>query len=213
MPIHIETFCLGDWMTNCYVLHAHTPRCWIIDAGFHPTPMIQYIQQHRLEPQQIVLTHAHVDHIAGLEALRSQWPKLPILIHAAEQGFLTDTAFNLSIALAAPIVAPPATGTLEHGQSLELESVAFEVRHTPGHSPGSITLVQHDAAVALVGDALFAGSIGRTDFPTSDHDALIHAIHSQLYTLPDTTRVLPGHGPETTIGHERQTNPFTNTNA
>lgn len=208
MSLHIETFCLGDWMTNCYVVHTDSGRCWIVDAGFGPDPLIEYILEHNLEPQQVVLTHAHVDHIAGLEAIRSRWVDLPILIHRAEQDFLSDPALNLSLVLAQPVVAQEATGFLEHGQVLSLDGIEFEVRHTPGHSPGGVTLYHQAGGVALVGDALFAGSIGRTDFPTSDHGALINSIRTQLYTLPNETRVLPGHGPETTIGQERVGNPY-----
>ena len=219
-PIHIETFCLGDWMTNCYVVHPPESRetqpdrdrapggCWLIDAGFNPQVMIRYIQDRQLTPEKMILTHAHVDHIAGLQDIRQAWPDIPILIHEAERDFLADAALNLSIALADPVVAPEATDTLAHGQTFDLAGIGFEIRHTPGHSPGGITLYQPDAKVALVGDALFAGSIGRTDFPTSDHHTLIAAIKAQLLSLPDDTRVLSGHGPETTIGHERASNPF-----
>ena len=205
--LHIETFCLGLWETNCYVVRVGA-SCWIVDAGFEPDAMIGYIEQHNLEPERVVLTHAHVDHIAGLAQVRARWPQIPIVIHIAEAPALLDPALNLSIALDEPVVAPAATGMLEHGQVLELEGVGFEVRHTPGHSPGGVSLYQHEAGVGLAGDALFAGSSGRTDFPGCDHEALLISIRTQLYTLPDETRVLSGHGPETTIGAERRSNPF-----
>ncbi len=205
----VRGFPLGDWQTNCFVVHAKAGRdCWIIDAGFEPQPLIDYIQQQQLTPRLIVQTHAHVDHIAGLAALRALWLDTPILIHEAERDFLTDPMLNLSIALADPIVAPPADRLLQHGEELELDGLTFTIRHTPGHSPGGITLYCPAAGVALVGDALFAGSIGRTDFPTSDHQTLMDAIHNQLLTLPDDTHILPGHGPASTIGQERRTNPF-----
>jgi hydroxyacylglutathione hydrolase len=206
--LHIETFTLGDWMTNCYVVRADGRACWIVDAGFEPAPMIRYIEQHGLTPERIVLTHAHVDHIAGLGALRDRFPDAPVAIHEAERAFLGEPALNLSIVLEQAITAPDADATLAHGDALTLAEHTFEVRHTPGHSPGGITLYQREHGVALVGDALFAGSVGRTDFPTSDHSTLIEAIRSQLLTLPGDTRVLSGHGPETTIARERATNPF-----
>jgi glyoxylase-like metal-dependent hydrolase (beta-lactamase superfamily II) len=208
--LHVRGFPLGEWMTNCYVVH-EAPQggeCWIVDAGFDPRPLLRYIADKQLTPSQVVLTHAHVDHIAGLRELRHQWPGLPILVHEAEEQFLTEPMLNLSIVLEDPIIAPPATGLLKAGQTLKLGSTSFAVLPTPGHSPGGITLYQADSGVALVGDALFAGSIGRTDFPTSNHDDLIRSIREQLFVLPDATRVLPGHGPETTIGHERATNPY-----
>ncbi len=211
-PIHIETFCLGEWMTNCYVVHRQdstAPRSgWIIDAGFNPEAMVRYLQENEIDPQKVILTHAHVDHIAGLADIRRVWPDIPILIHDAEREFLTDAVLNLSFMLDPPVIAPNPTGPLVPGQPLELDGVPFEVRHTPGHSPGGVTLIQPQAKVAFVGDALFAGSIGRTDFPTSDHSTLIESIKIQLLTLTDDTRVLSGHGPETTIGQERMNNPF-----
>ena len=207
-PLHIESFCLGQWMTNCFVVRAGGQACWIVDAGFEPQAMIGYVQQHRLEPRAVLLTHAHVDHIAGLAAVRQAWPDLPVLIHRDEQDFLTDPARNLSIMLEEPIVAPPATGSLAHGQMLELDERCFEVRHTPGHSPGGVTLYDAHGGEAIVGDTLFSGSIGRTDFPNADHGQLIRSIRQQLLTLPEATRILPGHGPKSTIGQERRNNPF-----
>ncbi len=205
----IQSFCLGDWQTNCFVVHqASSPNCWIVDAGFEPDPLIAYIQDNKLNPTHVIQTHAHVDHIAGLGQIRETWPDIPILIHEAEKDFLTDPMLNLSIALADPIVAPQATETLTHGQVLHLNDIAFEVRHTPGHSPGGISLIQHQAKQAIVGDALFAGSIGRTDFPTSNHEQLMQSIETQLMTLPDDMTIYPGHGPISLISRERATNPF-----
>ena len=205
----IRTFCLGDWMTNCYVVHGQGGReCWVVDAGFDPQSMIEYISEQGLEPIEAIQTHAHVDHIAGLNDLRVRWPTLGILIHPAEREFLTDTSLNLSVAAGMPIVAPRATGSIEHGEMIDLDGEVFEVRHTPGHSPGGICLYNADNCIAIVGDTLFAGSIGRTDFPTSSQEQLFESIKKQLLALPDDTRVLPGHGPETTIGDERTSNPF-----
>lgn len=206
--LHIETFTLGDWMTNCYVVHAASGACWIVDAGFNPESMLRYVQERGLSVQAIVLTHAHIDHVAGLSLVQQQHSAAPILLHEAERNFPAEPSLNLSIALAEPIVAPEPTRTVRAGERLELDGHVFEVRHTPGHSPGGIALYCAEQGVALVGDALFAGGIGRTDFPTSDHNMLIDAIRQQLLSLPDETRILPGHGPESTIGRERATNPF-----
>ena len=211
--LRIDTFPLGDWMTNCYVVHVHRPNqaespCWIIDAGFSPEPMIEHIRKTKLQPEQMILTHAHVDHIGGLDAIRAAWPEIPILIHRDEEAFLADPSLNLSIVLDEPIAAPPATRLLNHGDVLTLDGLSFEVRHTPGHSPGGISLYQPQEGVVLVGDALFSGSVGRTDFPTSNSELLFASIREQLLTLPDATRVYPGHGPSTTIGQERANNPY-----
>ena len=204
----IEIFCLGQWQTNCFVVHAGGGSCWLVDAGFSPGPMIAYVRSNNLIPKGVLLTHAHVDHIAGLREVRAAWPSLPILIHPAEVEFLSDPTQNLSLVLDEPIMEPGATGTLEDGQTVVLDGCAFELRHTPGHSPGGVTLYQQNGRVAIVGDTLFAGSIGRTDFPHSNHAHLIASIRKRLFALPDDTRILPGHGPETTIGRERRHNPF-----
>ena len=205
--LSIQTCTLGQWQTNCYVVTVGK-RCWIVDAGFDPEQMLAFIQEESLSVEQVVLTHAHLDHIAGLHDVRRAFPDVPILIHADETDFLTDTRLNLSAAIAMPVVAPEATGTLKHGDTLTLAGVVFEIRHTPGHSPGGITLYQADSGVALVGDTLFSGSIGRYDFPTSDGPALMKSIGEQIMTLPDQTQVLPGHGPASTVGNERASNPF-----
>lgn len=208
--LHIKSFCLGDWQTNCYVLHTLDRQgpCWIVDAGFAPAPMIDYINDRELNLEKILLTHAHVDHIAGLHDIRTALGSAPILIHPEERAFLTDTFLNLSAMTDTPIVAPDADGDLTPDTKLNLGDLPFEIRHTPGHSPGGVSLYQPHAKVALVGDALFAGSIGRHDFPTSDGPLLLQSIREQLLTLPDQTCILPGHGPQTTIANERQSNPF-----
>ena len=203
-----ETFPLGPFETNCYVVSAPNRHCWIIDAGFAPEVMLDYIRDERLEPQRLILTHAHADHVAGVGEVAAAFPGLPIEIHESERDVPADASKNLSLLVGQPVVSPDPTGTIDHGDELRLGELSFEVRHTPGHSPGGITLYCSTLQWAFVGDTLFAGSIGRFDFPTSDGPALIRSIHEQLLTLPDDTRVMPGHGPETTIGRERQSNPY-----
>ncbi len=207
-PLTITAFPLGPFETNCYVVSRPSGACWLVDVGAEPGAMLDHVEAQSLRVEKIVLTHAHADHIAGVaEALR-RFPDTPILIHEAERDFPGDASLNLSLYIASPVVAPDPTATLAHGDTLDLDGLTFTVLHTPGHSPGGITLYQANHAVALVGDTLFANSIGRFDFPTSDGPALLRSIHQQLLTLPDDTRVLPGHGPETTIGHERATNSY-----
>lgn len=169
-----------------------------------------------------MLTHAHIDHIAGLDEIARAFPNAPVHLHQSERLWLTDPTLNLSAAAGQPITcATTVTHALEDGRTLELLGQSWRVLHTPGHSPGGVTLVlesrsegSHGIApgiapgIAFVGDTLFAGSIGRSDFPTSDEAMLHRSIRDQLYTLPATTRALPGHGPPTTIGHEMATNPF-----
>jgi glyoxylase-like metal-dependent hydrolase (beta-lactamase superfamily II) len=205
--LELKSFTLGPFQTNCFVVAA-AGRCWLVDVGGAPGPMLDFVDEQGLTVEKIVLTHAHADHIAGLQDAADRYPDAPILIHADEKNFLSDTTLNLSAGFGLPVVAPDATGTLAHGDRLELAGLTFEVRHTPGHSPGGITLHQPDHALALVGDTLFAGSIGRFDFPTSDGPQLIRSIHEQLLTLPDDTAIHPGHGPSSTIGQERASNPY-----
>lgn len=206
--LDLETFTLGDFQTNCFVVYRPGRAAWLIDVGQDPGPMLDFVEQAELSVEKIILTHAHADHIAGVAEALQRFPGTPIYIHEAEKDFPADASLNLSIYISQPIVAPDPTDTLTHGQSLDLDGLLFEIRHTPGHSPGGITLVQPDNHLAIVGDTLFANSIGRFDFPTSDGPLLIKSIHEQLLTLPDDTRALPGHGPETTIGRERESNPY-----
>ena len=206
--LKIKTFTLGPFQTNCYVVAAEDGGAWLVDVGADPRPMLDHVRDHGLRVEKIVLTHAHADHIAGLSQAADAYPDAPILIHSAEKDFLDDTTLNLSAGFGMPVVAPPPTDLLAHDDELTLGGVVFTVRHTPGHSPGGVALVQPEAEVALVGDTLFAGSIGRFDFPTSDGPTLIRSIHEQLLTLPAATRILPGHGPASTIGAERKNNPY-----
>lgn len=226
----ITTFALGDWQTNCHVVRVpgarppHDPRaCWIVDCGQRPKPLIDHVRRAGLKPVAIILTHAHVDHIAGIDEALAAFGPLPILAHEAERDFNAEPMLNLSAFAAMDTRVSPPTAFLSDGDRLELAGSRWTVRHVPGHSPGGIALIHGlegleraeagdggvaEPPVAIVGDTLFAGSIGRVDFPTSDPEALKRSIRDVLLSLPDSTRVLPGHGPATTIGAERRANPF-----
>lgn len=205
----INTYTLGPWETNCYVIsYPPNPACWIIDAGFEPGELIEGVRAARLTPGAIILTHAHVDHIAGVDEVRRAFPGTPVWVHEAEREWLSDATLNLSAFTGVPVTCHGPGRELKHGDELELGGHAWRVLHTPGHSPGGITLYSADDATTLVGDALFAGSVGRTDFPGCSMEELARSIRTRLYTLDPRTRVLPGHGPETTIDRERRSNPF-----
>lgn len=199
---------MGPFETNCYLVRLDDGECWIVDASFDPQPLIARLKKEGLIPKAIILTHAHVDHIAGLHEVKAAFPEALILLHESEREFLRNPMLNLSAMMGQPVVAPEADRVLRDGDTLKLGESSWRILHTPGHSPGGITLVNDDAGVALVGDTLFAGSIGRHDFPTSDGEMLFRSIREQLYTLPDEMRIFPGHGPTTTIGREKHSNPF-----
>lgn len=204
----VTRFELGPFMTNCYVLRGvRGSACWIIDAGFAPEVLINHVREQGLAPEQVVLTHAHADHIAGLDAVREAFPGIPVALHEDELHWLDNADLNLSSNFGLPLTFAQAERTLRDGDTLELEGEAWSVMHTPGHSPGSVSLYNEGAGLCFAGDTLFRASIGRFDFPASDGARLFASIRERLYTLPDETIVLPGHGPVTEIGREKRTNP------
>jgi len=196
---------------NSYVFHrAGVDDCLVVDPGFEPEAIIAWIEEHGLAPQAILLTHGHSDHIAGNAALRQRWPDLPILIGAGDAPKLTDPVGNRSAPFGLPLVSPPANRLLADGERFEAAGIAITTRSIPGHSSGHVVFVIAAADPPLVfgGDVLFRDSVGRTDFPDGDAAALAAGIRGTLYTLPDETIVLPGHGDPTTVGRERRSNPF-----
>ncbi len=205
--LSIRSAALGDYQTNCYTVQSGE-HLWVIDAGYQPAPLVQLIEEAGIAPEAIVLTHAHSDHIAGINEVLAKYPGTPIWIGSEEEDWLSDPNLNLSAFLGLSVTAPAASRLLNEGDVLTLGETTWNVLHTPGHSPGSKTFVCNQAPVAFVGDALFAGSIGRSDFPGCSHEQLLESIRTKLYTLPDETQVLCGHGPSTTIGQERNHNPF-----
>lgn len=185
-------------------------EAWIIDPGLPPTPrnLTQKIAHLGVRPRRIVLTHCHIDHIAGIDAVMAAVPDLRISAPAAEAEMLTDPDLNLSAGAGFPISAPPADDLLEPGATLRLGPLEWRVLDVAGHSPGGLAFYCPAAGVVIGGDALFAGSIGRYDFPGSSGRLLIANIRRNLLTLPDETVLYSGHGPTTTIGRERLTNPY-----
>lgn len=201
---------LGPFQTNAYILRGpdNPEACWLIDPGMDPGPLIRRIREDRLRPERILLTHAHLDHIAGIPDVRAAFGDLPVGVHAAEERWLGDPELNLSAGFGLPVSIADPDELLEPGATLTLGGLDWTIAHTPGHSPGSVTFYNADTGTLIAGDTLFAGSVGRMDFPTSDGPALFESIKREIYTLPDETVVLPGHGPETTVGREKATNPY-----
>lgn len=185
--------------------------CWIIDPGLPPIAeeMIRYVGENGLTPSAIILTHAHADHFAGLDDVRAAFPEAQVCLGEEEHCFLVDAHTNLSAQFSTPhTVRGDGVSDLAAGSVLHLAGTEWSVLDTSGHSPGGRSIYCAAEKVVIVGDALFAGSIGRTDFPHSDHQRLIRNLTEILLALPDDTRVLSGHGPDTTIGTERRTNPY-----
>lgn len=207
--LRIATLTLGPFATNCYVVSEEgSAACFIVDASFGGEAIVRAVRDEKLEPRALVLTHAHVDHIAGAHVVKRAFPAIPIWIHGEETAWLTDPELNLSATGGLPTTAPVHDRVLAEGDLLDLPGGPWRVFHTPGHSPGSITLYSEVHAVAFVGDALFAGSIGRTDFPGCSFEQLERSIRTKIYTLAPKTRCLPGHGPATSVERERASNPY-----
>ena len=173
----------GQFAENCYlVIDEAGGVCAVIDPGEEADLILRAIAEAGVRPAAIWLTHAHLDHVMGVPRLRRE-RDVPIYLHPADREFVP-------------------------GERVEVGALGFTVRHAPGHSPGSVCLVGDGGGVVFTGDVLFAGSIGRTDLPGADFGTLMRSIERELLVLPDSTIVYSGHGPETTVGRERGTNPF-----
>ncbi|MFQ5491548.1 MAG: MBL fold metallo-hydrolase [Phycisphaerae bacterium] len=200
------------FVENSYVVYrTDDAPCWIIDPGLPPQgdEIIDFIQTHRLKPQACILTHAHGDHIAGVDQVRDALGPMPLYLAQVEWPMLSDPRKNLSAELGLDFtVSTDDLHDLPEGLELTLDGGTWKVLDTAGHSPGGRSLYCAAENVVIVGDALFAGSVGRVDFDHSDGELLINNIRQKLMTLPDQTVAMSGHGHDTTIGHERATNPF-----
>jgi glyoxylase-like metal-dependent hydrolase (beta-lactamase superfamily II) len=210
-PITIRSVVSMPFDENTYILSVPgRSDCVVVDPGFDPEAVLELLAVHELTPAAIVLTHGHADHIAGNAVLKDRWPNCPIVIGHGDASKLTDPVGNLSASYGFQLVTPPADQTVREGERVEFAGMAFEVRETPGHSSGHVVFVveDHEPVIVLGGDVLFAGSIGRTDFPDGSFPELKRSIYEKLFVLPDAAVVYPGHGPKTTVGEEKANNPF-----
>jgi len=207
--MRIQMFTLGDWQTNCYVAHVDgASECVIFDVGFEPESMLNWIAERQLKPEAILLTHAHLDHIGGVDQALSRFGPMQLAIHEAEGEFCGNPMLNLSALLGWEVTCTRPNILLKHGDTVAHGGMTFRVLHTPGHSPGGVTYVHEPSHQAVVGDTLFKDGIGRFDFPTSDVRLLRRSVRETLMQLPDETRIYPGHMDATTIGRERRQNPY-----
>ena len=211
LRLHLGTIVSVPFEENTYIAHLEgRDDCLIFDPGLQPGEIVEYLEQHRLTPAAILCTHGHSDHIAGNATLKQHWPECPLVIGENDAAALSDPTLNLSAAFGLPLVSPDADVTLADGEVFEAAGLKLETHEIPGHSPGHVVFIWHAQQPKIVfgGDVLFRGSIGRTDFPHGSFEQLQQGIHQKLFTLPEDTIVLPGHGEPTTIGEEKQHNPF-----
>jgi hydroxyacylglutathione hydrolase len=212
----VTGFPAGAFAANCYIVApAPGEECVIIDPGQDAERGIEeLLARYRLKPVAVLLTHGHIDHVWSVGPVCGA-KGIPAWIHPADRGLLADPASGLALNVGQELFGgitftePDDVRELTDGATLELAGVELTVRHVPGHTPGSVTFRggADDLDALFSGDLLFAGSIGRTDLPGGDHATMLKSLARTL-TLPDETVVLPGHGPQTTVGAERRTNPF-----
>ncbi len=201
----VHTLVVGRLQTNCYILQSDSTAL-VVDPGDEPERILRFLTDISVKPGGIIATHTHFDHVLGVDSIRDKF-EIPFLIHHDDLSMLESMQSRVHQILGFSVPPPPKVDRfLKDGESIAFGEDRVKVIHTPGHSPGSISLAGQ--GFVLTGDALFNQSIGRTDLPGGDLDTLLRSITKRLFTLDDDTIVYPGHGQETSIGDEKQANPF-----
>lgn len=211
LKIEVTTIVSLPFEENTYIAQIEGREdCLVVDPGLEPEKILSHLDSKGLVPAALLNTHGHSDHMGGNEALKKRWPDCPLVIGSGDADMLTDARRNLSAQFGIPITSPPADVTVEHGEVYSAAGIGLEVRHVPGHSTGHVVYLcrEHDPPLVFVGDVIFSGSIGRTDFPGGSLEQLLDGIRTKLFDLPEQTVLLSGHGPPTTVGQEKRTNPF-----
>ncbi len=205
--MNVETFTVGAFQENCYlIVDDRSRKAVIVDPGGEGERLVEAIEKSGAELEAIWITHAHVDHVGAIASIKRRWD-VPVYLHPADRR-LYEAASRQAEVYGVPFEEPPPPDReFADGQRLELGDAEFTVMHAPGHAPGHVVI--HGQGMALVGDCLFAGSIGRTDLPFSSPPHLAESL-KKIADLPPETVVYPGHGMETTIAEERLSNPFLN---
>lgn len=203
----IETYVIGIVSVNCYLVsNEETKECFLVDPGAYDAAIADHIKEEGLKMQAILLTHGHFDHIMGIDGFLEKFP-VPVYACGEEEALLNDTTLNVSKRICEGYTFSGAT-YLKDGEKLNLIGKEITVLHTPGHTSGGCCYYIPSEGVLFSGDTLFRRSVGRSDFPTGDGDTLARSIREKLLCLPDETKVFPGHMGVTTIGEEREYNPF-----
>ncbi|MFP4194323.1 MAG: MBL fold metallo-hydrolase [Desulfosalsimonas sp.] len=202
----LKTLAVGPIMANCYILGCErTKSAAVIDPGDDADRILMKLSEDNLTLKYIINTHGHFDHVGGNAALKKA-SGAEILIHKADEPMLAELGRTAASFGLPAENSPPPDRTIDEGDEISFGDITLKVLHTPGHSPGGVSL--HTDKMVFVGDALFAGSIGRTDLPGGDYNTLISNIKTKLLVMDDNTKVYTGHGPATTIGQEKRSNPF-----
>jgi len=211
--LYLKAFTFNPFQENTYVVFTEAKEAWVIDPGMYKASeekeFTDFIHSQGLILKRCLLTHAHIDHILGAAFIQEQyglWPE----VHELELFFVNRMPESAQMYGVPAKACPQPTQFIKAHDLLKLGEYEFTCLHTPGHSPGSISFYCENQKIVISGDVLFNGSIGRSDLPMGDHNTLIDSIVNQLLPLGDEVRVYSGHGPSTTIGHERKTNPFLN---
>jgi len=204
--VRIRKLVVGFLQTNCLIVSDDEGEAVIIDPGEDAEHIEDLIASYDLTPRHILCTHAHIDHTFAAGRLQETF-NVELLIHDLDRPLLGEILPEVAFIFDMRQYQQPVLGSpLTDGQTIQVGSLQLQVIHTPGHTPGGVLLLCGSDLIS--GDTLFAGGVGRTDFPGGSEQQLLQSIHTRLLTLDDETRVYPGHGPETTIGQERQTNPW-----
>ena len=207
--VHALTFNL--FRENTYIIWDATKECAIIDPGCMDSAeqeqLADFIESEGLNPAQLILTHGHVDHVLGVSFVKQKYGLSPIIHKLDVQGYMAVPNYAQQFGFADVEVVEP-TSFMEHNDTITIGKTPWRVIFTPGHTPGEVCLYHEESKQLIAGDVLFQGSIGRTDLPGGNHQTLIDSIKTELMCLPDDVKVYSGHGPTTSIGYERQYNPF-----